>query len=173
MIGTMERETTSCEALGRLVEAWGILPFFRNELPGFSVEEHTPPSLWFSDHEEGPREWKGPVIRQTGCAYGKFFQNKAAFVSRAWFPDFANWRRNGYDFDIRYDDGLAKNVDKYVLDLLDGQESLLSKELKRLGGFGKKGRKGFDAIITRLQMQGYVTTTNFEYQLDKNGMAYG
>ena len=163
----------SVQDLSDLVETWGIVPFFRNSIPGFSIEEHTPPGLWFSDEQDGPWEWKGPVIRQTACAYGKFFQNKAAFISRTWFPDFANWRRDGYDFDARYDDGQAKSADKYVFDLLDGQDSLLSKDLKRLGGFGKKGRKGFDTIITRLQMQGYVTTADFEYQLDKSGRVYG
>lgn len=99
----MKCEVASCETLGRLVEARGILPFFRNEFPGFSAEEHMLPALWFPDHEEGPWEWKGPVIRQAGCTYGKFFQNKAAFISRTWFPDFSNWRRDGYDFDAHYD----------------------------------------------------------------------
>lgn len=166
-------EVRSAQALAELAETWGIVPFFQNSIPGFSIEEHTPPDLWFSDEQDGPWEWKGPVIRQTGCAYGKFFQNKAAFISRTWFSDFANWRRDGYDFDARYDDGLAKSADKYVFDLLDRQDSLLSKDLKRLGGFGKKGRKGFDTIITRLQMQGYVTTADFEYRLDKSGRVYG
>lgn len=39
--------------------------------------------------------------------------------------------------------------------------------------FGKNGRKGFDTIMTRLQMQGYVVTTDFEYQKDKYGNVYG
>lgn len=161
------------EDLASLVEQYGFLPFFRNEIPGLSVEEHTPPEFWFSDERDGAWEWKGPVIRQLGCAYGKFFANKAGFVSRAWFPDFANWRRDGYDFDARYDDGLARTADKYVFDLLDQHGSLLSKELKRLGGFGKEGRKGFDGIMTRLQMQCYVTTADFVYQTDRHGKPYG
>ena len=88
------------------VERCGFLPLFENSIPGFSVEENVDPAIWFGS-EEGPWEWKGPVIRETGCAYGKFFEQKAAFISREWFPDFANYRRDGYDFDARYDDGLA------------------------------------------------------------------
>ena len=37
----------------------------------------------------------------------------------------------------------------------------------------RNGKKGFDGIITRLQMQGYVTTTDFEYMKDKKGKVYG
>ena len=102
--------------LEKAVEAYGILPLFRNAIPGFSVEEHTVPEAWFSG-EEGVWEWKGPVIRNTGCAYGKFFGNKAVFISMDWFPDFANYRRDGYDFDARFEDGLASYKDRTLYKL--------------------------------------------------------
>lgn len=158
--------------LSKAVQKYGFLPFFKNDIPGFSVEEHTPPELWFSD-ADGPWEWKGPVIRETGCAYGKFFKKKAGFISAEWYSDFANYRRDGYDFDARYEDGLAPYADKTVYDIIAEHDSLLSKELKRFGGFGKNGRKGFETIITRLQMQGYVVTADFEYMRDKNDVPYG
>ena len=31
------------------VEEYGFLPFFQNEIPGFSVEELCVPELWFAD----------------------------------------------------------------------------------------------------------------------------
>ena len=31
------------------VEQYGFLPFFQNEIPGFSVEELCAPELWFAD----------------------------------------------------------------------------------------------------------------------------
>lgn len=40
---------------------------------------------------------------------------------------------------------------------------LLSKELKRLCHYGKGGNKGFDSIVTRLQMQSYLVIADFEY----------
>lgn len=169
----METMIRSCSDLVELIGAWGFVPLFRNQIRGFSVEELTPPELWFSDTADGPWEWKGPAIRESGCAYGKFFQNKAVFISREWFCDFANYRRDGYDFDARFEDGLASFNDKQIYDTLEGTPSLLSKELKQLAGFGKDGRKGFDTILTRLQMQGYVTTADFEYLRDKHGAPYG
>ena len=97
--------------LEEAVETFGILPLFRNAIPGFSIEEHVAKEAWF-ESEEGVWEWKGPVIRDTGCAYGKFLGNKAVFISREFFPDFANWRRDGYDFDARYEDELASYKDR-------------------------------------------------------------
>lgn len=171
----MNREITSYEELERLVLKLGFLPFFKNSIQGFSVEEHTPPELWFPDDEdeEGPWEWKGPVARGGKCVYGKLFQGKAGFVSLEWFPDLANFRRDGYDFDARYEDGLASRKDKQLYDALAREGSLLTKELKTVCGYGKGGQKGFDTVITRLQMQTYVNVENFEYLVDRFGNLYG
>lgn len=121
------------------VENYGFLPLFQNSIHGFSVEEHAAPSAWFSE-SPGVWEWKGPVVRETGCAYGKFFERKAAFISAAWFPDFANYRRDGYDFDARYEDGLTSCSDKTLYELVDANAPILSKQLKKLGDYRKEGR---------------------------------
>ena len=154
------------------VQMFGFLPLFRNSLPGFSVEEHVLPRAWFSG-EPGVWEWKGPVIQKTGCAYGKFFEKKAAFVSAEWFPDLANYRRDGYDFDARYDDGLAPYGDKLLYDLVEADGPILSKNLKKLGNYRKGGRKGFDTAMNRLQAQCYIVISNFVYQTDRYGKEYG
>ena len=162
----------SPRAVLETVEALGFLPFFANEIPGFSLEEHTPAALWFTE-EPGPWEWKGELASSGRCAYGKFFRGRAGFISRAWFPAFANYRRDGYDFDARFDDGLASYREKGLYDTLSERGSLSSLEIRRLAGYGKDGEKGFDGLITRLQMQTYVLITNFEYALDKHGREYG
>jgi len=159
--------------LTEVIEEYGILPYFCNSLLGFSIEEHVAPQAWFSDDQEGVWEWKGPVIRETGCAYGKFFEKKAAFVSRDLFLDLANYRRDGYDYEGFYNDGYAEYRDKYLFDLIEANGPLLSKELKALGGYRKGGRKGFDTSINRLQVQCFVVISNFTYQTDKNGNEYG
>lgn len=158
--------------LSDAVRKFGFVPLFRNSVPGFSVAEHVSPKAWFSS-EEGVWEWKGPVIRETGCAYGKFFENKAVFISREWFPAFANYRRDGYDFDARFDDGLAPIKDRDLYELLSRNAPVISKKLKRLGGYGRDGKKGFDTIMTRLQSQCYVVISDFVYERDKTGKAYG
>lgn len=165
-------EMTSPQTVLETVEALGFLPFFANEIPGFSIEEHAPGALWFTE-QPGPWEWKGELAASGKCVYGKFFRGRAGFISLDWFPAFSNYRRDGYDFDARYDDGLASHRDKALYDTLAGHGSLLSKELKRLAGYGRDGEKGFDGVITRLQMQTYVIITNFAYAVDKFGREYG
>ena len=162
------------------VQEYGIVPYFSTSIPGFSLEEHCPPAVLFSDTGEDTWAWKGPVIRATGCAYGKFFEKKSAYVSREVFLDLANYRRDGYDFDARYDDGLAKFQDKQLFDLIDANAPVLSKELRRTGGYAYSGRwqktegtKGFDTSVTRLQEQCYVIISDFVYTLDKHGNKRG
>ena len=166
----------SMQDLIDLIDELGFVPFFQNEIEGFSIEEHIGRGCWYTDGDDGfwpAWEWKGPVIREMKCAYGKFLRNKAMYVSPKWFPDFANFRRDGYDFDARFDDELASFYDKELYDLLDAHAPVMSKELKQIGNYGKNGRKGFDTMITRLQKQCYVVISDFRYARDKEGNEYG
>ncbi len=162
------------------VRFYGIVPYFSNSIPGFSLEEHCEAKALWSDTGDDSWSWKGPVIQETGCAYGKLIEKKAAYVSREWFPDLANYRRDGYDFDARYEDGLAKHGDKVLYDLIEQSQPVLSKELRKSGGYAYSGRfskapgkKGFDTSITRLQAMCYVVISDFVYTIDKHGNRRG
>ena len=51
------------------INEFGFLPFFANSIEGFSIEEHITRDCWY-DSDDGvwnAWEWKGPVIRETGC----------------------------------------------------------------------------------------------------------
>ncbi len=167
------RRIHSAMELEALVQEVGFLPFFACSIPGFSVEECTSSRYWFVSGVDGPWEWRMELARRGEAAYGKLFSRKAGLVSRAWYPDLANYRRDGYDFDARYEDGLASRREKRLMDVLLQEGPTLSKDLKRLAGFGKSGLKGFDTAITNLQMQTYVTVHSFEYLRDKHGKPYG
>ena len=171
----------SKEDMEKTVEDFGILPFFSNNIKGFSIEENCDPKCYF-DVQPGIWEWKGPVIQDLRCAYGKFFNKKAAFISREWFYDFANYRRDGYDFDARVSDGLANYNEEFLYGIISSKHSMLSKTAKALGGYVKthengkdawEPRKGFDTTITSLQMKGYIIIIDFDYETDKNGNFYG
>lgn len=163
----------------------GFLPFFRCGIPGFSIEEMIAREYWFTD-EEGAWEWKGPIIREGHCAYGKFFNRKAGFVSRAWLPDWINYRRSR---------PLAPNEDTAALDdvvmqVILAEGSATIQELRRLLGFAR-GRKrrtapapgseeypeeekiALDPILTRLQMEARLVIADFEYAVDRHGNPYG
>ena len=169
------------EDLIAAIEEYGIVPFFSNSIKGFSLEENCDPKVYFGQ-EPGLWEWKGPVIQETRCAYGKFFEKKACYISKKWFYDFANYRRDGYDFDARVSDGLVNYNDEFLYNIISSKHSILSKTAKAIGGYVKpkeKGkdawqpRKGFDTSITNLQMKGYVLIIDFEYEVDKQGNFYG
>lgn len=152
----------------------GFLPLFQNEIPGFSVEEQVSDRFWWTgDPAQDPWEWRAMIARSGEVAYGKFFGKKAGFISRDWFPHFANWRRDGYDFDARWDDALASARSKKIMDRFQSEELLLSTRLKQLAGFGKGGEKNFSGVITELQMQTYLIIRDFRRRQNKAGAEYG
>ena len=166
-------EIRTREDIIRLVDELGFLPYFKGEIPGFSIEENIR-ALWGSEAEpEGPWEWKGPIIRESRCAYGKFYRGKAMYISRDWFPDFANYRRDGYDYDARVDDGLARHRDEPIMTVLTQRGQLRSRELKALSCLSEESRRNFDGSLSFLQMQGYVTIADFVYETDRLGRPYG
>ena len=152
--------------LHELIQEYGFLPLFANEIPGFSVEEHCDPKIWFSDTEEGPWEWKGPVIQDRKSAYGKFFFNKCGFVSKKWLLDFINYRRDGYDCDARYDDGLSPLKDLELYNAINDLKPVTTKQLKAKVDYS-------ESTLTRLQMQTYIVIDNFVYNIDRYGKPYG
>lgn len=162
----------------------GFLPFFRSGIPGFSIEERIAPEYWFSD-EEGIWEWKGPIIRDGACAYGKFFQRKAGFVSREWLPDWVNYRRSRR---LAPNEDLAA-LDDVVLQTIQIEGTATIQELRRMLGFTKDRRHhstsalepestteqtiSLEPILTRLQMELHLVIADFEYNIDRHGNPYG
>jgi len=166
------------------VKEVGFLPLFTNEIAGFSAEDHVSPDFWFTgDREQDPWIWREIIADSRQVAYGKFFDKKAGFISPAWLPYFANCRREGYDFDSRWEDGLMNRREKKLMDLLterdpDGdvlwtKEPAMSTELKKTAGFGKDGDKNYSGIVTGLQMQLYLVTAGFRRRVNKKGEEYG
>lgn len=152
----------------------GFLPLFANEIEGFSAEEHVSPDFWWTgDPEQDPWLWRERIARSEEVAYGKFFNKKSGFISKAWFPVFANYRRNGYDFDALWDDEQASIRSKKIMDCFEEQPEYIGLELKRKAGFGKEGEKNFPSILTDLQMRTYLVIRDFRRKVNKKGSEYG
>ncbi len=155
----------------------GFLPLFKNAIPGFSLEERTVPDYWWCDAtEKDPWLWRAIIAGRHDIVYGKFFDKKAGFISKKWFPVFANYRRDGYDFDALYEDGKApvkhkKIMDNFIEDNINNE--IYSCDLKKMAGFGKDGEKGFDGAITNLMMQMYLCNYDFRKRINKKGLEYG
>lgn len=155
----------------------GFLPLFKNDIPGFSLEERTVPEYWWcEDPKIDPWEWRAIIARSGQVAYGKFFDGKAGFISQKWLPYFANYRRSGYDFDALWDDEKASRRQKKIMDLFaedSAEAELYSNEIKQNAGFGKGGEKGFDGTLSNLQMLTYLCVRDFRQKKNKKGESYG
>ncbi len=167
-----KRIKTSDE-LSEFIDEIGFLPLFKNSVPGFSVEERTSAGGWWSGMSEDPWAWREVIAGEGRIAYGKLFGNRAGFISREWYPIFASYRRDGYDFDSRYEDGLASFRAKKIMDVMNLCEVLPSNELKAAAGFVKGGEKGFEGVLTQLQMQTYLTVKSFQRRTNKKNEEYG
>ncbi len=163
----------SMDELYEYIETVGFLPLFSSRVPGFSLEELTASDAWFSGEDEDPWEWRAIAAIEGKVVYGKFFGKKAGFISKAWFPYFAAYRRDGYDFDTLYELGMASRKSKLLMDVLEERGRVPSYILKTEAGFGQTGESGFEGAITNLMMQTYSVICGFERKLNRNGEEYG
>lgn len=144
----------------------GFLPLLNMGL-GWSAEEVVDEDCQYTKLPDGSWEWplwkwKGSILQESGCAYGKFFNRKAGFVSREWWPDFCNYRRSIYPYP----------QEGSIEESIEG--SLITRELRAACGFtGPKMRGKFDAYLSRLEMGGYIVTEDFVYPRDRHGREYG
>lgn len=157
----------NADELIALVNEVGCMPLFRSCVPGFSVEELTPDEYWFKEDTVGPWEWRQQLAAGHEIAYAKLFNGKYGFVSMELYPHLANFRRDGYDFDARVDDGLVRDSERRLYSLIEGGLRLSSDLRKAFSG------KGFESALTALQMGTYVTCAGFEQRRNKRGEPYG
>ena len=156
----------------------GFLPLFESEeFPGGSLYERTRSWVWWTGNPEtDPWIWREQIAATGEVAYGKFYHGRAGFVSKKWFPVLANYRRFGYDYDSRWDEGLASNRSRKIMELFMGENAeneLFSYEVKKKAGFGKEGEKNFEGTVTDLQMRTYLCIRAFRQRINKRGEPYG
>ncbi len=167
----------SAKELIALINKEGFLPLTTSSVAGFSVEERAAADYWFTDHKEDPWLWREIIAESREVAYGKLLGKKSGFISKAWFPTFANYRRLGYDFDSLYEDGKAHYRAKLIMDLFaedfPNNTAVPSYLMKEKAGFGKGGEKGFEGTLQSLQAQTYLVNTGFTRKQNRKGEAYG
>lgn len=163
----------ACPELIDYINETGFLPLLSMGIAGWSAEDVVDEDCQYTRLPDGGWEWplwewKGSILQESGCAYGKFFSRKAAFISREWWPDFCNYRRSIYPYP---EEG---SIEEAILATLKSEGSLITRELRAACGFtGPKMRSRFDAYLTRLEMGGYIVTEDFIYPRDRHGREYG
>ena len=91
-------EIHSCPELMDLIQEVGFLPLLDSGIRGYSAEELVDEDNRYVVFDDGGWDWplwkwKGPIVTEGRCVYGKFFAGKAGFVSKEWWPDLCNYRR--------------------------------------------------------------------------------
>ena len=145
----------SAETMYRAVKEAGIIPFFENPLPGWSVEEKTDPSFWFDGDSDtlGPWDCKIWCLQAGDIVYGKFLgTGKASFATPRWYRELRNWRRSLPKY-------LPDAAGRKILDYLSENGSITIKQVRQLLGVKKSAA---DAAIARLMMQCRVVTGDIE-----------
>ena len=156
-----------------LIDDIGFLPLLDSGIRGFSAEEIVDDDCRYVVFPDGGWDWplwkwKGQIVTDMPCLYGKFFNKKAGFISKEWWADFCNYRRSKFPYPP------ADFIEGSILDTLRESGSLITRELRSACGFNGKGmRSKFDGYITRLEMATYIVTEDFVYPLDKRGREYG
>ena len=155
------------------IQHLGFLPLLDSGIRGYSAEELVDDDCRYVMLPDGGWDWplwkwKGPVVTDGHCVYGKFFAGKAGFVSRDWWPDLCNYRRS------KYPAPQEGSIEEAILLTLQEHGSLITRELRAACGFtGPKMRSRFDSYITRLQMACRIITEDFVYPRDKHNREYG
>ena len=166
-------EIHSCAELMDYIQQVGFLPLLDSGIRGYSAEDVVDEDCRYVVFDDGGWDWplwkwKGPIVQEGGCVYGKFFAGKAGFVSREWWPDLCNWRRS------KFPKPAEGSIEETILMTLAENGSLITRELRAACGFtGPNMRSKFDGYITRLQMAARIVTEDFVYPTDKHGREYG
>jgi len=168
-----DMEIHSCPELMDLIQEVGFLPLLDSGIRGYSAEELVDEDNRYVVFDDGGWDWplwkwKGPIVTEGHCVYGKFFAGKAGFVSKDWWPDLYNYRRASRPAPVE------GSIEEAILLTLAEHGSLITRELRAACGFdGPKMRSKFDGYVTHLQMACRIVTEDFVYPTDKHGREYG
>lgn len=170
----MEKQAIyTASQLMEYIQQVGFLPLLESGIDGFSAEAVVDDDCGYVVFPDGGWDWplwkwKGQIITESPCVYGKFFAGKAGFISRQWWSDFCNYRRSKRPAP---EEG---SIEETILYTLQEQGSMITRELRAACGFtGPKMRSRFDGYITHLQMDCRIVTEDFVYPQDKHGKEYG
>lgn len=167
------REIHSCTELMELISEIGFLPLLDSGIQGYAAEDIVDEDCRYITFPDGGWEWllwkwKGQIVTEMPCMYGKFFNKKAGFISKEWWPDFCNYRRSKY---ARPDED---SIEGAIIETLKMNGSMITRELRAACGFNGKGmRSKFDGYLTHLEMATYIVTEDFVYPHDKHNREYG
>jgi len=133
------------------------------------------PICWHTgDIETDPWEWRTRVLNERkDIAYSKVFFKKTGFITKKWYPYFLAARRGGISFEEAYEDGTISHFAKRIYEIVTDNERLPVDVIKKLAGFTREDKSGFDRALVELQMKMFLTMCGAQQKLSKTGEEYG
>lgn len=163
----------TCPEMMDFIRKIGFLPLLNSGICGFSAEHVVDEECQYVTFPDGGWDWplwkwKGQIVTEMPCVYGKFFNKKAGFVSKEWWPDLCNYRRSKHQHPDE------DSIEGAIIETLKLSGSMITRDLRAACGFNGKGmRSKFDGFLTRLEMATYIVTEDFVYPHDKHNREYG
>ena len=149
----------------------GVYGLFRY---GWGAEDESSLHWHTGNLDTDPWEWRMRVLdERNDIAYAKLFFKKSGYITKDWYPYFLAARRNGNTFEEEYADGTVSHFAKRIYDVVAANDALPSHIIKRLAGFTKDDKSGFDRALTELQMKMFITMCGQQQKLSQKGEEYG
>jgi hypothetical protein len=151
-------------------EELGFLTLFPT-IPGLpSLEEETPPGIWFQDDEAAdPWSWKSRAAEEKRLAYGCLLGGAKGFVAPRMYAHFFRvFHRRSVE--ERWRDGVLSPLAWKAWSAFQDRAAAGTRELRRLTG--AKGGK-LDAVLADFQRTYDLAIAGREYRIDRTGRPYG
>ena len=117
-----------------------IMPVSGSELPNMHDATGGDWSVWW--------DWKQTLPERKSCYYAKLMRNRGMFVSWDWFPAFYAAYADSRPYWRLYREGLLDRAEKRVLDLLDAEGPMMTRELRL--AFGPRSRENTRLVKQKL-----------------------
>ena len=146
-----------------VVDEIGFLPFQEAGVDGFSVQGMTNPERWEWSGPGNPWWWRLHLPNTGRLVYGKFFKGHLGFISKEWWPRFANVRRHG---------PAPREDTDTVLDLFRDGRQVSTLQVRAALGM-ERLPKPVDDALCELMMHGRLVLSSFRQRRNKRGEGYG
>jgi hypothetical protein len=148
---------------------YAVLPWNWSAPPpeNTSVRWHT------GDADTDPWEWRMRVVEErSDIAYAKLFFKKSGFITKEWYPRFLAVRRVNLNFEEAYAMGTVSHFAKRIYDVVASGDSVPIHTIKKLAGFSREDKSGFDRALTELQMRMFITICGRQQKITENKIQY-
>ncbi len=161
---------TASEAAEFIIEA-GIMPFLRNAVVGFSLQDHVPEGYFESaDKALNPWYWRYEFGADSEIIYGKFLRKKLGFCTRRYYPHLINIRRQNRGVQQLFEAGEISKTSFLVMRSLAQGDAVQGVAFREELGLS---RSEADAAFAELMNATLLVIVGFECRRGKNQQPYG